>query len=316
LTEVAQVPITDALAALADATRGRMLCLVDRQELTVSELCAVLQLPQSTVSRHLKTLADAGWVNSRRDGTSRYYSLAPAAGDDARGPIWHVTRDQLGAGAAAGQDLRRLDSVIAQRSRTSREFFATTAGQWDRLRDDLFGRDVAVRALPGLLPAEWHVGDLGCGTGLAAATLAPWVARVVGVDGSDEMLAAAQTRVAGLPNVDLRRGALEALPIDDASLDAATMLLVLHHLPAPATALAEAARVLKPGGRLLVVDMAPHDREEYRAEMGHVWLGFGDDQMRRLLEQAGFAHVAIHPLPPAPEAKGPALFAASAAKRS
>jgi ArsR family transcriptional regulator len=117
------------------------------------------------------------------------------------------------------------------------------------------------------------------------------------------------------PKIELRRGSLEALPIDAGSVDAATFVLVLHHLPAPAEALAEAHRVLKPGGRVLIVDMAPHEREEYRQRMGHVWLGFSDAHVRRMLEQSGFVDVHYHSLPATTEAKGPALFAASAAKR-
>jgi len=307
----AQVPLLDSLSALADPTRCRMLRLLDRQELTVSELCAVLQLPQSTVSRHLKTLADAEWVTSRRDGTSRYYSAAVAGRDNARAQIWELTRSQLAEGAGSGQDERRLASVLAKRSQTSREFFATVAGKWDRVRADLFGADFAAPALLAMLPREWVVADLGCGTGAMVATLAPHVARVIGVDASAEMLAAAGERTAALDNIELRAGSLESLPLEDRSVDAALLTLVLHHLPSPATALVEAARVLKPGGRLLIVDMAPHDHEEYRQQMGHVWLGFSEAQIQRWLADAGFEPARVFALPPAGDAKGPALFAAA-----
>src|SRR5688500_15993898 len=290
-----------------------MLWLLEQQELTVSELCSILQLPQSTVSRQLKTLADAGWATSRRDGTSRYYSLNLAGAEDPHTRIWELTRAELDSRTGANQDARRLARVLASRSQTSQQFFATSAGQWDRLRTDLFAEDVSWRALLGLLPAHWTVGDLGCGTGLVTATLAPHVARVIGVDSSDEMLAAARVRLAAVDHVELRKGSLEELPIADGVLDAAVMMLVLHHLPMPALALAEARRVLRPGARLLVIDMAAHDREEYRQQMGHVWLGFGDDQMRRLLEQAGFQAPTVVSLAPAAAAKGPALMAASAA---
>ncbi len=308
----ASLPLLDSFSALADRTRCRMLQLLDAQELTVSELCAALQLPQSTVSRHLKTLADAGWVVSRRDGTSRYYALALDGADGPRAQIWQVTRTHLVGRAGADRDARRLSQVLAARSQTSRHFFATAAGEWDRLRDDLFGASFSGQALLGLLPADWVVGDLGCGTGLVVAALAPHVGRVVGVDASDDMLAAAAARVRGMAHVDLRRGSLEALPLEPGTLDAAVMMLVLHHLPAPHAALAEACRVLKPGGRLLVVDMASHEHEEYRQQMGHVWLGFSDEQLRRLLDQAGFVACRLTPLEPGPDARGPALVAASA----
>jgi ArsR family transcriptional regulator len=311
---VATSSLLDSFSALADQTRCRMLALLDQQELTVSELCAVMQLPQSTVSRQLKTLGDAGWVSSRRDGTSRYYALGIDRRDDARAQIWQLTRQQLAGRAGVEQDARRLARVLAQRSETSQQFFATAAGEWDRLRDELFGGQFSVQALLGLLPPDWIVGDLGCGTGTVLSAIAPHVARVVGVDASDEMLASARARVRDLTSVELRRGSLESLPLADASLDAAVMMLVLHHLPTPAAALGEAARVLKPGGRLLIVDMTPHEREEYRQQMGHVWLGFSDDQMRRLLEAAGFTSIRIVALAPATDAKGPALFAAGAAK--
>lgn len=291
-----------------------MLLLLERHELTVSELCAVLQLPQSTVSRQLKTLGDAGWVKSRRDGTSRYYALELDR-DDAR-TLWGVARTQFDGSPAATQDQRRLERVLAERRRQSETFFATKSGQWDHLRDELFGADIALRAVAGLLDPRWTIADLGCGTGAMTSIVAPHVARVIGVDASQEMLDAAADRLAGTPNVQLRKGSLESLPIDAASVDIATLMLVLHHLPAPADALAEAGRVLVPGGRVVIVDMAPHERDEYRRQMGHVWLGFSEDQMTKMLTAAGFTGVKLHALPPATTAKGPALFMATAHTRS
>lgn len=312
---IAAPSLLDSFSALADATRCRMLWLLDRHELTVSELCTVLQLPQSTVSRHLRLLSDADWVRSRRDGTSRYYALSLDGPGGPRAQIWELTRAQVSGRAGADQDTRRLARVLSGRREASQQFFATSAGQWDRLREELFGRDFVPVALLGLLPSNWVVGDLGCGTGALLPALAPHAARVIGVDASGEMLAAARDRMKGLANVELREGALEALPLPDASLDAVTLMLVLHHLPAPADALGEAARVLKPGGRLLIVDMTPHEHEEYRQRMGHVWLGFSDDQIQRYLALAGFEGIKIHPLPPADTAKGPTLFAAAASRK-
>jgi len=309
---VTQAAIFDDLTALSDATRSRMLLILERHELTVSELCAVLQLPQSTVSRHLKTLADASWVTSRRDGTSRYYTLALDERDAHTRRLWSLLRDQIATTAGADQDARRLKGVLGRRQSKSEEFFASAAGQWDRLRRELFGGASALHALPALIDPGWTVGDLGCGTGETSAAFAPFVARTIAVDRSGEMLHSARRRLRDMPNVDVRRGELEALPIADGELDAAVMILVLHHVPDPAAVLREAARTLEPGGRFVLCDMLPHDREEYKQQMGHVWLGFGDDQMRRLLVGAGFDDVRIVPLPVDPRAKGPALFVASA----
>jgi SAM-dependent methyltransferase len=311
---VTQTAIFDDLTALSDATRSRMLLILERHELTVSELCSVLQLPQSTVSRHLKTLADASWVSSRRDGTSRYYTVALDERDAHTRRLWSLLRDQIATTAGADQDARRLKGVLGRRQSKSEEFFASAAGQWDRLRRELFGGASALHALPALIDPRWTVGDLGCGTGETSAALAPFVARTIAVDRSDEMLQAARRRVRDMPNVDVRRGELETLPIADGELDAAVMILVLHHVPDPAAVLREAARTLKPGRRFVLCDMLPHDREEYKQQMGHVWLGFGDDQLRRLLGGAGFDDTRIIPLPVETEAKGPALFVASATR--
>ncbi|MGE0042748.1 MAG: ArsR/SmtB family transcription factor [Vicinamibacterales bacterium] len=307
--------ILDHMAALADSIRCRMLLTLEGHELTVTELCGVLQLPQSTVSRHLKTLADGGWVGSRRDGTSRYYRMVLDEMDEGAQRLWPLIREQVAGTAGAEQDARRLASVLDRRRTKSAEFFSSASGQWDRLRSDLFGHTFHLHALLGLLDPLLVVGDLGCGTGELAALVAPHVARVVAVDDSADMLQAARRRLEGLAGVDIRRGNLTALPIGGAELDAALIALVLHHVPDPGRALVETARVLKPGGRVLVVDMLPHDRAEYQQQMGHVWLGFEGRELTRLLTAAGFTGVTIRPLPVEPDTKGPALFAATARRR-
>jgi ubiquinone/menaquinone biosynthesis C-methylase UbiE/DNA-binding transcriptional ArsR family regulator len=311
---MSQAAIFDDLTALSDSTRSRMLLLLERHELTVSELCAVLQLPQSTVSRHLKTLADTEWVTSRRDGTSRYYVLALDERDHQTRRLWSVLREQMASTVGAEQDARRLKGVLARRQAKSEEFFSSSAGQWDRLRQEMFGQGSSLHALPALFDSTWVVGDLGCGTGLTTAAIAPFVARTIAVDRSGEMLQAARRRLRDYPNVDIRRGELEALPIADGDLDVGIIMLVLHHVPDPAAVLREAARAIKPGGRLVLCDMLPHDREEYKQQMGHVWLGFSEDQINRLLTSSGFDRIRIVPMPVDPEAKGPALFVASATK--
>lgn len=310
---VARPPaILDHLSALADTTRSRILLLLDRHELSVSELCGIMQLPQSTVSRHLKALADSGWISARAEGTSNVYAMM--RDDPPARRLWALVREQVGATTAALHDQRRAQAILAERRTKSQEFFSSSAGQWDRVRDDLFGDRFHLAALPAFADAEWTVGDLGCGTGQMTAALAPFVRHIIAVDASAAMLQAAKKRLQGFENVELRRGDLEALPVDNGRLDAATMVLVLHHLAEPERAMAEVCRVLKPGGHLLVVDMQPHDRESYRQQMGHAWLGFSDEHIRRILGESGFGAVRIVPLAPDPKSKGPELFVATAKK--
>ncbi len=312
----AAAPIFDHMSALADPVRCRMVLLLEAHELTVSELCAVLQMPQSSVSRHLKTLADDGWLTSRREGTSRLYSVDADALDPGARRLWPIIRDQVGGTVAATHDDRRLRGVLARRRAKSEAFFSSAAGQWDHLREELFGSAFHFRALLALLSPDLVVGDLGCGTGQTAEALAPWVKQVIAVDASADMLQAARRRLKPYGNVEVRRGDLESLPIEPAALDAATLVLVLHHAPDPARSLAAVARALRPGGRLLIVDMLPHERQEYRQQMGHVWLGFPEKQVARLLAGAGFERARVQPLPADPEVKGPSLFVATAVRRS
>jgi len=308
------VAILEHMSALSDTTRCRMLLMLEKHELTVSELCSVLQMPQSSVSRHLKTLADDGWVASRRDATSRFYTMPLDDLDSTASRLWPLIREQVASTTAAAHDERRLRGVLDRRRVKSQEFFATAAGKWDRLRGDLFGDTFYFWAVLGLIDPTLTVGDLGCGTGQLAATVAPHVRRVIAVDASIDMLDAARKRFADQPNVDVRQGELEALPIKDRELDAAFLSLVLHYSPDPAQTLAEVARVCRPGARVLVVDMLPHHHEEYQQQMGHVWLGFSEKQVVKLLTAAGFSDARVRPLPVDSDAKGPALFAAIATR--
>jgi ArsR family transcriptional regulator len=205
-----------------------------------------------------------------------------------------------------------LKQILARRRTQSEAFFSSTAGQWDRLREDLFGPTSHLRALGGLLDPSLVVGDLGCGTGTVSQWLSQFCDRIIAVDASKEMLEAARENLASQRQVELRHGSLEKLPIENGELDIALVMLVLHHLPEPNRVLAEAARALKPGGRLLILDMLPHEREEYRQTMGHVWLGFTEKQMTQWLTAAGFGEIRLQALPPEPKAKGPSLFIATA----
>jgi ubiquinone/menaquinone biosynthesis C-methylase UbiE/DNA-binding MarR family transcriptional regulator len=308
------VAILEHMTALSDPTRCRMLLMLEKHELTVSELCSVLQMPQSSVSRHLKTLADDNWITSRRDATSRFYTMPLDDLDSAASRLWPLIREQVASTTAAAHDERRLRGALDRRRLKSQEFFATAAGKWDRLREGLFGDSFYLWAVLGLIDPTLTVGDLGCGTGQLTETVAPYVRRVIAVDGSTEMLDAARTRLADLRNVDIRKGELESLPIKDGELDAALLSLVLHYSPDPGRTLTEVARVCRPAAKVLVVDMLPHHHEEYQQQMGHVWLGFSEKQIVKFLTAAGFTHARVRALPVDPDAKGPALFAAIATR--
>ena len=299
------------MAVLTDPVRARMLRLLESHELTVAELCRVLQLPQSTASRHLKQLAGQQWVISRREGTATLYRLILDELDTDPRKLWLLVREQVHDSRAAQRDDLRLQKVLADRQTKSEAFFQTAAGQWDKVRDELFGNRFDLAAIAGLLDPDWAVGDIGCGTGQISEAVAPFVREVYAVDSSAPMLKAARKRLAAFDHVTIKRGSVESLPIDDAQLDAATCVLVLHHLPDPAAALADIARVLKPGGRLLVVDMLPHDHREYQQTMGHQWLGISESQLTEWLDNTPMELGNIHPLVADTEAKGPALFAAA-----
>jgi ArsR family transcriptional regulator len=226
--------------------------------------------------------------------------------------LWQVVREQLKHSPPASDDDRRLKQVLAHRRTRSEAFFSSAAGKWDRLREDLFGSTSHFHAVAALLDPDLVVGDLGCGTGRVSEFLAPFVRRIIAVDASRKMLDAARSQLEFQQNVELRHGPLEKLPIDEGELDVALMMLVLHYLPEPLRALQEAARSLRMGGRLVILDMLPHEREDYRQTMGHVWLGISEKQLTQWLRSAGFGDVRWRSLPPESKAKGPSLFVATA----
>jgi len=299
------------MEGLADPTRLRLLHVLERHELGVAELCEVLQQPQSTVSRHLKILSSQGWVDVRRQGPNRIYRMSEGA-DPAARRLWKLARDESQHWATLQHDQLRLDRRLRERRSDAEDFFAGAAGNWDRLRAEWYGTGFGASALLALVPPDWTVADLGCGTGSLAAALAPEVARVIGVDQSAHMLRSAHRRTAKLGNVELRRGALEALPLDDASCDAALLVLSLGWVADPPRALAEAARVVRSGGRLALVDAVLHDDEDFRRRAGQVWPGFEPVRVAEMLAAAGWADVSCRPLPPEPAARGPALLLARA----
>lgn len=192
----------------------------------------------------------------------------------------------------------------------SREFFGRVGSEWDLIRRDLFGVAPEVTASVDILDPHWTVVDLGCGTGEWAERLAPVVARVIAVDREPSMLLAARRRLHAHPNVQFVDAELDSLPVTNATADFAVCSLVLHHIDNPAGAMAEALRVLKPGGRLLVMDMVPHVHEDLMRSMGHRHPGFSEADLKAFAKASGATLLRYRRLPPARDGKGPGLFAA------
>jgi ArsR family transcriptional regulator len=220
----------------------------------------------------------------------------------------------MGATPDLTEDQRRLRAVIAERRTDSLTFFGRYAGEWDHLRNELFGERFTSLALLSLLRRDWTIADLGCGTGNVSELLSPVVEQVFAVDVSAPMLEAARERLSGASNVNFVEVVADRVPIKDHSVDAVVAVLVLHHLPHPEKLVREAARILRTeraGGILMLVDMLEHDRAEYRHTMGHQHLGFSKTKVQELFQQAGFGEVAYRELPGEPDAKGPGLFVAT-----
>jgi ArsR family transcriptional regulator len=299
------------LGSLADPTRLRILALLERRELGVVELCSVVKLPQSTVSRHLKILADEGWLSSQRQGTAHLYRM-PDDLDPVARRLWKLARAETAGWGTLEEDALRLARRLASRRREADAFFAGAAGEWEKLRDEVYGAAFVADVVAGLLPGDLVVADLGCGTGDLACRLARYVRRVIAVDGSAAMLKAARRRAGALPNLELHRADLDALPLEDGSCDAALLALALSYVPDAEAAVREAARILRRGGILVVADLARHDDEPFRRRMGQATLGFEPAALAALLARAGLEEPRVDPLPPQPGSRGPALLLARA----
>ena len=313
------INLFDRLTALSEPTRVRILRLLQREELAVGELVRVLQTPQPTVSRHLKQLDESGWVLKRRAGTASYYRFAGADLDEPGRALWASVAevvDAEGESTLWAEDLRRLDGVIAARTGDSAELFRRLGSRWDGVKRELFGDAYLLPTLLALLPPGLRIADLGCGTGGMLPVLAPVAGRLIGVDREEAMLDVARERVAGLDNVTLLAGMLDALPLAAGAVDLALCALVLHHVRELAPVFREVARVLAPGGRVVLLDMVEHDREDYRDTMGHQHLGFSEATLAELAASAGLFLSSWRVLPADPEAAGPGLFVAVLARRA
>jgi len=319
---ISDIPVATRLAVLADKTRLRLLRVLEGAELSVGELAQVFQSPQSTISRHLKVLADAGWIVRRNEGTATFYRMVLDDLTTSARALWLTIREQAAEGdrAELAEDVRRVAAVLDERRTDSQAYFGRVAGEWDAVRQELFGTRFTHHALLQLLTSSWVVADLGCGTGNIAELLAPIVKRVIAVDQSGPMIDAAKRRLKGVKNVEFVESELSNLPLPTGSVDVAAFGLVLHHVAKPELPLKEAARILRGGagsggevpGRVLVVDMVRHDRSEYRHLMGHQHLGFSREDIESRFELAGLEPMSFRELPVDPDARGPGLFVATA----
>lgn len=276
--------------ALADATRLRLLRLLGRGALNVNEIIEVLQMGQSRISRHLKILAEAGLVHSRREGTWSYYQTCQESADPLLAEVLALLRRHEGELPGAEADLQALEGVVERRKAQTRRFFDSIQDrrefpQHQRL-DGAFYR----QAVLGLLPADSGVTlDLGTGVGLLLPALQERASRVIAVDSSTAMLDLAR-QTAGLQpgRCEFRLGDLEHLPVADGEVDTAVACMVLHHLSDPARALAEAHRALREGGELVIVDLHEHQDESMRQRMADLWLGFRPEEVKGWLGKLGF----------------------------
>ena len=290
--------VLGAMRAAAEETRLRVLALLTEGELSVTDLTDILGQSQPRISRHLKLLVESGLVERHREGAWAFFRLAEGGAAVAAPLVAALDRDA----PPLSEDRARLAAVRAQRTEAAQTFFARLAPQWDRLRSS-HAPEAAVEAavLAALGPAPVRaLLDLGTGTGRMLQLLAPRAGRATGLDASHAMLAVARANLerAGLGRTELRQGDIHAPPFPGGSFDLVVVHQVLHYLDDPARALRAAARLVAPGGRLLVVDFAPHDLESLRAEQGHRRLGFAAEQVSGWLTEAGLGEVRVRTIEP------------------
>jgi len=280
---------------LGDEARLRLLRVLEQDRFNVKELTGILGLAQSGVSRHLGLLKESDLVVEERDGAFSFYRLAPGLRDDSSSPLWPLLQSQFEAASgtpAVKADESRLQEVL----RLRRENFDHLGPDTRDGRQLVPGRSWAAwsRALGMLLPAV-DVADLGCGEGYLTVETARWAKHVTAVDRSSSVLTRAKALAARkkCANITWQKGELEHLPIADASMDVAMLSQALHHASEPSAAIEEALRILRPGGRLLILDLRPHDETWVREKLGDQWFGFSDEHLTGLLNRAGFTDVRI-----------------------
>ncbi|MCK5445309.1 MAG: metalloregulator ArsR/SmtB family transcription factor [Rhodospirillaceae bacterium] len=287
----------EILRAVAEPTRLRLLAILSQGELTVSELVRVMGQSQPRLSRHLRILSDAGLLERLREGSWVFYRPATSNGAEGASRAKAILDLLPIDDAQVAMDRERLNEIKAARVQSAQQYFQKHAGEWDRLRALNVDEDAVTQACAQLLPMAdaQDLLDIGTGTGKMLEQFAPDVQNAWGIDLNAEMLQVARANLdeAALSNVTLRQADLASLPFDDASFDAITCHQVLHFLDRPQTAVTEAARVLRPGGHLLVADLSPHNVEEMREQHAHRRLGFTDSEVKQWFADAGLKAQAI-----------------------
>lgn len=292
--------MVDILKAAAEPSRLRILALLSRGDLTVSDITAILGQSQPRVSRHLKLLVEAELISRYQEGAWAYFRLSESA---SRGDVARLLLQRLDcADPLLERDLERLSQVKSQRQERATAYFSANADSWDQIRQLHVAENAvegALKRVVGTRPFQAML-DVGTGTGRLLELFAPLYVRGVGIDINRDMLTVARANLdhAGIGNAQVRQGDVYALPVERESFDLVTIHQVLHFLDDPLAAIREAARALRPGGRLLIVDFAPHRHEFLREDHAHLRLGFGDVQMGNWLKEAGLEPEQIEELEP------------------
>lgn len=277
---------------LSEEVRVRLVRLLAEEELSVNELVAILDLPQSTLSRHLAVLKEAELLAARRQGPSTFYRLTrDGAANGATGDLLQLVRGLSKDDPSAALDRDNLEKVRTERRRAQRDFFDQNGASWDAFHARIADPSAKTSTVNRLVPEGMIVVDAGCGSGYLLPELAAIGARVIAVDHSKNQLAKARERAAalGMTMIDFREGDLTALPIDDRSVDAVFCYLSLHHVPHPESAIRDFFRVLRPGGRLVLTDFKSHEESWLASEHADLWLGFDPGQVENWMRTAGFA---------------------------
>ena len=280
------------LKALADPIRLRVLAALAEEELTVGEVQEIVESVQSSVSRNLAILRDAGFVQDRKEGTNVYFSVRQNMSEPAA-EFFKSLQARLAQLPEAKGDHARLEECRRRRLHRSQGYFESVAGDWERIRKSYFDDRVTSMAIEKLLPRNLILADVGCGTGSLTVELARFAEKVIGVDLSEEMLRRARmvAKERQLRNVEFRRGDALKLPLQARSVDATFCVMVLHFLADPQQTIAELCRISRGGGSVIVVDLVQHHQEWMREQMAHRWLGFERSSIEKWFRDAGVTEV-------------------------